>query len=299
MPRLALFLLLVALLPRTLAAQPQVVETEPLSPAEEQQHFKLPPGFAIELVASEPEIHKPMNLKFDRHGRLWVTHSVEYPFAAKSDAEARDAVTILSDFAADGRARRASRFADHLNIPIGILPLSDREALCWSIPNIYRLTDTKGSGQADQRSVLFGPFGVVDTHGDQNAFTRWIDGWVYANHGFSNHSQPKKGGEGPPLLDMQSGNVYRFRADGSAIEQFAWGQVNPFGLCFDPLGNLFTADCHSRPVTMVIREGYYPSFGKPHDGLGFAPETTDIDHGGTGIAAVSYYAADQFPADFQ
>ena len=98
---------------------------------------------------------------------------------------------------------------------------------------------------------------------------------------------------------MQSGNVYRFRADGSAIEQFAWGQVNPFGLCFDPLGNLYTADCHSRPVTMVLREGYYPSFGKPHDGLGFAPETTDIDHGGTGIAGVVYYAADQFPAEFQ
>ena len=293
------FLLALLLLARPAAAQSTVAPTDPLSPAEEQKKFKLPPGFEIELVAAEPDINKPMNLKFDAHGRLWVTHSVEYPFAAANDQAARDAITIFSDLAADGRARKAVRFAEHLNIPIGILPLDDRNALVWSIPNIYRLSDTTGAGVADQRKVLFGPFGAVDTHGDQNAFTRWIDGWVYADHGFSNRSQVKKGGEGDVVLDMQSGNVYRFRADGSAIEQFAWGQVNPFGLCFDPLGNLYTADCHSRPVTMVLREGYYPSFGKPDDGLGFAPETTDIDHGGTGIAGVVYYAADQFPPEFQ
>jgi putative heme-binding domain-containing protein len=296
--RLLPILLALLLLPRVAAAQPPVATTDPLSPAEEQKKFHLPPGFEIELVAAEPDVNKPMNLKFDAHGRLWVTHSVEYPFAAANDQAARDALTIFSDLAPDGRARKAVRFAEHLNIPIGILPLGDREALVWSIPNIYRLSDTTGGGVADQRTVLFGPFGVVDTHGDQNAFTRWVDGWVYADHGFSNHSQPKKAGQGDVVLDMHSGNVYRFRADGSAIEQFAWGQVNPFGLCFDPLGNLFTADCHSRPVTMVLREGYYPSFGKPHDGLGFAPETTDIDHGGTGIAGVVYYAADQFPAEF-
>ncbi len=294
-----LILLALLLLPRLVAAQALVAETDPLSPAEEQKKFKLPPGFEIELVAAEPDIHKPMNLEFDAHGRLWVTHSVEYPFAAADDQSARDAVTILSDLGTDGRARKAVRFADHLNIPIGVLPLGDRDTLVWSIPNLYRLSDTTGRGVADQRTVLFGPFGITDVHGNQNAFTRWVDGWIYANHGFSNHSQPKKGGTGDVAIDMQSGNAYRFRADGSTIEQFAWGQVNPFGLCFDPLGNLFTADCHSRAVTMVLREGYYPSFGKPHDGLGFAPETTDVDHGGTGIAGIVYYAADQFPAHFQ
>ena len=33
-------------------------------------------------MAAEPDIHKPMNLAFDDRGRLWVTESVEYPFAA-------------------------------------------------------------------------------------------------------------------------------------------------------------------------------------------------------------------------
>jgi putative heme-binding domain-containing protein len=280
-------------------AQPLIAETPALTPSEERAKFHLPPGFEIQLVAQEPEIHKPMNMKFDAGGRLWVTHSLEYPFPAKSEEKARDAISIFSDFAPDGNAQKVQRFAEHLNIPIGVVPLSDTAAIAWSIPNIWRLTDTNGDGVADQKTVEFGPFGVTDTHGDQNAFTRWIDGWIYANHGFSNDSHVKMGGKGPDVLHMQSGNTYRFRLDGSAIEQYSWGQVNPFGLSFDPLGNLFSADCHSCAVTMLLREGYYQSFGKPHDGLGFAPEITHLDHGGTGIAGVVYSTMPSFPQKYR
>ena len=292
-------LCLLILCARSACGQPLVAETAPLTPAEQQTKFHLPPGFEIQLVAEEPDVHKPMNMKFDAHGRLWITHSLEYPFAAKSDDKARDAISIFSDFAPNGKARKVQRFAEHLNIPIGVLPLSDTEALVWSIPNIWRLKDTNDDGVADQKTPEFGPFGIVDTHGDQNAFTRWIDGWIYANHGFSNDSHVKMRGEGPDVLHMNSGNTYRFRPDGSAIEQFSWGQVNPFGLSFDPLGNLFSADCHSCAVTMLLREGYYQSFGKPHDGLGFAPEITHIDHGGTGIAGVVYSTQPSFPAKYR
>src|SRR5262245_2962497 len=105
--------------------QPLVAETPPLTPAAQQAKFHLPPGFEIQLVAQEPEIHKPMNMKFDAHGSLWVTHSLEYPFPAKSDDKARDAISIFSDFARSGKAQKVRRFAEHLNIPIGVLPLSD------------------------------------------------------------------------------------------------------------------------------------------------------------------------------
>jgi putative heme-binding domain-containing protein len=279
--------------------QPLIAETPPLTPAEEQAKFHLPPGFEIQLVAQEPDVHKPMNMKFDAHGALWITHSLEYPFPSKSDKNARDAISIFSDFTASGKAQKVRRFAEHLNIPIGVMPLSDTEVIAWSIPNIWRLKDTNVDGVADEKIVQFGPFGVVDTHGDQNAFTRWVDGWIYANHGFSNDSHVKMAGKGPDVLHMTSGNTYRFRSDGSAIEQFSWGQVNPFGLSFDPLGNLFSADCHSCAVTMLLREGYYQSFGKPHDGLGFAPEITHIDHGGTGIAGVVYGTSPNFSKKYQ
>jgi len=283
-------------------AAPAVVETEPLTPAAQGAAFRLPPGFEIRLVASEPQIQKPMNIAFDARGRLWVTHSIEYPRAAR-DGEGRDGLTILDDFGADGRARRARRFADGLNIPIGVLPLPDaRSAIVWSIPFIWKLTDDDGDGRADRRDVLFGPFAFEDTHGNQNAFRMGADGWVYANHGFKNRSRIKRRGAGEVVLELDSGNGYRFRPDGSAIEQVTWGQVNPFGMDFDALDNRFNADCHTRPVTLLLRGGRYPSlFAAPNadydDGLGPAPETTADDHGSTGIAAVAICDSPRWPDD--
>lgn len=282
-----------------LLAGPPVVEADPLTPQEQRTKFKLPPGFDIQLVAAEPDIQKPMNLAFDARGRLWVTHSVEYPWAVEDSEKSRDGLTILDGIGPDGKAKKVTKFADKLNIPIGVLPMPNgREAIVWSIPYIWKLTDSDGNGQADKREILYGPFDFVDTHGDQNAFRLGNDGWIYACHGFRNSSKIKLRGEGPVVLEMNSGNTYRFKADGSAIEQLSWGQVNPFGQCVDARGDRFTADCHSKPVTMILRGGYYDSFGKPDDGLGFAPITTSNDHGSTGIAGIVSYDAFHFPKEF-
>src|SRR6476620_12346801 len=120
MRRVLLLLLMVASCVGRVHGQPLIAETPPLTPAEQRTKFHLPPGFEILLVAQEPEIHKPTNMKFDAHGSLWVTHSLEYPFPAKSDDKARDAISIFSDFAATGKAQKVRRFAEHLNIPIGV-----------------------------------------------------------------------------------------------------------------------------------------------------------------------------------
>ena len=243
-----------------------------------------------------------MNLAFDARGRLWVTHSVEYPFAAAAGRPPRDGLTVLEDFGPDGRAtkahsvRRRAQHPDRRAAAARGTATAATEVIVWSIPNIWKLTDTDGDGKADRREVLYGPFDFVDTHGDQNSFRLGPDGWVYACHGFRNDSKVKLRGEGPVVLEMHSGNTYRFRPDGSAIEQVSWGQVNPFGMCFDSLGNQFTADCHSKPITMILRGGYYESFGKPHDGLGFAPLVTGHDHGSTGIAGHGCLRGRRFPA---
>src|SRR6266446_2238471 len=157
MRRVLLLFVLVPFCAGSAHGQPLVAETRPLTPTEQRAKFHLPPGFEIQLVAQEPEIHKPMNMKFDAHGRLWVTHSLEYPFRAKIDEKAHDAISIFSDYTPDGKAQKVQRFAEHLNIPIGVVPLSDTEAVAWSIPNIWRLTDTNGDGVVDQKTVEFGP----------------------------------------------------------------------------------------------------------------------------------------------
>ncbi len=286
-------------------SDPNVASTPHRTPEEERKLFRLPPGFEIQLVAAEPDIHKPLNLAFDDHGRLWVTDTVEYPFPPPPGQKARDSVKILDDFAPDGRARKITTFADDLVIPIGVLPLSSsssphgdgkrgpQDALVFSIPSIYRLRDSKGNGHADSREVLYTEYGRRDTHGLTGSFTWGFDGWIYAVHGFSNDSTVKaKDGS---AITMNSGNTYRIRPDGSRIEYFTHGQVNPYGLSFDPLGNLYSADCHTQPIYQLLRGAWYPSFGKGHDGLGFGPEMYTGYTESTAVAGIAYYAADHYP----
>lgn len=274
-----------------------VRKTEPLTPAEEQKAFHLPPGFDIELVAAEPQIGKPINMQFDAQGRLWVSMSREYPFPAPEGKPARDTIRILSDFASNGRAGNIETFATNLNIPIGLYPYKDG-AIAYSIPYLWHFFDTNHDGHADYREKFLGRFGFEkDTHGMTSSFRRGYDGWLYANHGFNNTST-LTASDGSSIT-MNSGNTYRVKIDGSHIEQYTWGRVNPFGLIFDPLGNIYSADCETLPIYQLLRGAYYPSFGKPHDGLGFAPAMMNHKHGSTAIAGIVYYAATNFPPAFR
>ncbi len=285
--------------PRAVAAEEdpyasQIAKTPPLSPEEEREKFHLPPGFEIQLVAAEPDINKPLNLAFDHRNRLWVTTSVEYPFPVKEGAVGRDRVRIMEDVDGDGRADKFATFADGLSIPSGVLPMADG-ALVWSIPYIWRMVDRDGDDVADERVKFLGPFDYRDTHGNLNGFTWGFDGWIYMCYGFSNDS--RVAGTDGHEIHLDSGNTIRARPDGSRVEHVTHGQVNPFGLVFDPLGSMYTADCHSRPVYQLLFGAWYP--GRPDDGLGYGPETCDHDHGSTAIAGICYYAADHFPEEYR
>ncbi|MGL4422746.1 MAG: DUF7133 domain-containing protein, partial [Gemmataceae bacterium] len=123
------------------------------------------------------------------------------------------------------------------------------------------------------------------------------DNWIYACHGFAN-SSIVAGSDGH-RVSMNSGHTFRFQADGSRIEVVSRGQVNPFGMTVDTNGFLYTADCHSKPITQIIPGAFYDSFGKPHDGLGYAPHVTKHDHGSTGLCGLVYYTGAMFPAEYR
>src|SRR5262249_1776754 len=180
-------------------------------------------------------------------------------------------------------------------LPLRARPGPATEALAHSIPASRHFRDD-GSGKAGERKVLYSGYGTKDTHGMTGSFTLHFDGWVYSVHGFANDSTVK--GSDGQALHMQSGNTYRLRLDGSHVEAFTRGQVNPFGLTLDPLGNVYSADCHSQPIYQLLRGAYYPSFGKPDDGLGFGPEMFSNYQESTAVCGIAYYAADHFPKEF-
>ncbi|MFM8399779.1 MAG: hypothetical protein ACKOAH_18290, partial [Pirellula sp.] len=89
--------------------------------------------------------------------------------------------------------------------------------IAFSIPNIYFLRDTDNDGICDHRQVVLGPFDTSrDTHGMVNALRDGRDGWIYACHGFNNIS--KLQGSDGHAIELTSGNVFRFKPDGSRVE---------------------------------------------------------------------------------
>ncbi|RVU01351.1 c-type cytochrome [Mucilaginibacter limnophilus] len=269
--------------------------TTALTPEEERLGFKLPEGFKIQLFASEPQIGKPINISFDGKGRMWVSQSFEYPFPAKAPNKPRDRVTILEDTDGDGRADKFTNFNDTLNIPIGILPLAEG-AVSYSIPNVYRFTDNNNDGKADAGKKLLGPFGFTDTHGMVNNFLRGYDGWVYACHGFTNTSTIS-GADGHTIT-MHSGNTFRFKVNGSRVEQTTSGRINPFGQVYDEFGYLYSTDCHTSPLYQLIMGGDYYGWGL-EEGMGFAPDMKPLQNEATALAGIAYYADVLYPAEYQ
>ena len=277
--------------------QALVRQANPLPAQESIKAFAVPDGFRMELVAASPDIGQPMNLAFDERGRLWVTSTLEYPYPVPLDQPGRDTIRILEDTNGDGSYDKISLFADGLNIPTGLYPYKDG-VIAWSIPNIWFLRDTDGDGRADKREKLYGPLGYErDTHGMHSSFTRGFDGWLHLTHGFNNNTTITAA-DGSSIT-MSSGNTYRLQTDGSSVEQFTFGQVNPFGMCLDSFGNFYTADCHSSPIYQLIRDAYYPSFGKPHDGMGFAPLVIRHNHDSTGLCGIVFNQDNHWPPEFR
>ena len=103
-------------------------ETGPLAPEEELKGFAVPDDFQVQLFASEPMINKPINLAWDKKGRLWASSTVEYPYAAEKERwaddkgskvrDSRDAIKILEDIDGDGKADTVTDFADGLNLSL-------------------------------------------------------------------------------------------------------------------------------------------------------------------------------------
>ena len=76
----------------------------------------MPPGYRVELVASEPLVQEPVAIDWDTEGRLWV---VEMPgcmpdITAADEHDPIGRVVVLEDTNGDGRMDKRTVFADGL-----------------------------------------------------------------------------------------------------------------------------------------------------------------------------------------
>ena len=243
----------------------------PSRPEDAIKKLRVAPEFDLSLVAAEPTVVKPISMEWDARGRLWVALTPEYPW--KNDSTpGRDSIVILEGLGKGGKVGKRSVFADGLVLPTSFVFHRDG-VIVSQAPQILFLRDTDGDGKADRREVLFDGFGIRDTHAVINNLRWGLDGWVYGCQGYSgNESTNVVNGRGQGFGKIGNG-IFRFRPDGSAMEQVASYSGNSWGIDFNWEGELFFSKANGPHVNHVVLPERYLSRGK----LGSATSDKSIE----------------------
>src|SRR5262245_25151973 len=226
-------------------------------PSTELASFQIADGFEVSLFASEKDgVVKPIQIRFDARGRLWVVGSTVYPQIEPGQVP-NDKVLILEDTDGDGHSDKTTVFADGLMIPTG-LELGDGGAYVGQGTELLFLRDTDNDDRADQRRVVLRGFGTGDNHQNINSF-RWSPGGeLWMCQGLHIHSSV----ETPwGLVRLDQAGLWRFRPRLMRLEGF-YGSANepqnPWGYVFTDWGEpIVIAGNNSSsiyPVPGLVRE---------------------------------------------
>jgi mono/diheme cytochrome c family protein/glucose/arabinose dehydrogenase len=151
-------------------------ESPPLSPEDALKTFYMPPGYHVELVASEPLIQEPVAIEWDTDGRLWA---VEMPgfmadLTGSTENDPIGRVVVLEDTNGDGRMDKRTVFADGL-VLVKSVKVLEHGVLVAEPPNIWLMRDTNGDLRADTKELVTNQFGRRGTDPQENA-----NGFVWA-----------------------------------------------------------------------------------------------------------------------
>jgi mono/diheme cytochrome c family protein/glucose/arabinose dehydrogenase len=157
-------------------------ESPALSPAEALKTFFLPPGYSVELVASEPLVRDPVAIDWDPDGRLWAVEMSGY-MRNISGADEHDPVgrvIVLQDENGDGRMDKRTVFAEGLVLARAVKVL-DRGVLVGEPPNAWLMRDTNGDLRMDTKELVTDQYGRLDADPQNNAneFYWGLDNWMH------------------------------------------------------------------------------------------------------------------------
>ena len=155
-----------------------------LSAEEELKTFFMPPGYHLELVASEPLIQDPILIDWDPDGRMWAIEMLGYmpDIAATGERAPVGRIVVLEDTNGDGRMDKRTVFADGLVLPRALKVL-DHGVLVGEPPNLWLMRDTNGDLKADTKELVTDTYGRLDAEVEHNAngLTWALDNWMYTS----------------------------------------------------------------------------------------------------------------------
>src|ERR1700761_95650 len=97
----------------------------PKSPEEEMKHIYMPPGYHLQLVASEPMVSQPVAIAWDGDARMYVAEMNTYMLDVNGthEHEGTCKIKLLEDTNGDGVMDKMTVFADNLVLPRTLQPL--------------------------------------------------------------------------------------------------------------------------------------------------------------------------------
>lgn len=234
--------------PPTRFGKPEQDYSEPeelryLSPEESIAAMSVPPGFKVQLFASErefPELAKPVQLNFDNRGRLWAACMPTYPQWKPGDPKPNDRLLIFEDKDGDGRADVCKTFYDKLQNPTGF-EFWNGGVLVVDQPRLIWLKDTNGDDRADQVVQLLDGWATDDTHHVVGAFEYSHGGLLHMLEGIAMSTTVEtpwgphrvQGPSGAHVLDPRTLKVRHFETPGYG---------NPWCYVFDSWGQGIVGD---------------------------------------------------------
>ncbi len=201
--------------------QPVSNESPVLPPEEALKTFFMPPGYRLELVASEPLVQDPTIMDWDLQGRLWVTEMTGFVRDLDTEEpllEPIGRVVVVEDTNQDGRMDKRTVFADRLILPRALKVLDDG-VLVGEPGTLWWMRDTNGDLQVDEREVVTTSFGRLrgSVEGNANGVLWAMDNWMHTasaevvvrrkNGTFEVRTVPSRGEWGVSQDD--GGRIYR------------------------------------------------------------------------------------------
>ncbi|MGZ8939137.1 MAG: PVC-type heme-binding CxxCH protein [Limisphaerales bacterium] len=242
----------------------------PLGPKDSIKYTQVPADFDLQLFAAEPDIVKPIYMGWDERGRAWVVEGLDYPHGLVDEGQPGKAtVKICEDTDGDGKADKFTIFADKLNLPTALVFANGGIVLSEARHMLF-LKDIDGDDKADVREAFLPGWGVGDSHAMQSNLSRGFDNWLYGSVGYSNF----RGNVGGKDLQFGQG-IFRFKADGSALQFLHQFNNNTWGFGLNAAGDVFGSTANGHPsfygyLPAYILNPTQPGFGR-RGGNGFRP----------------------------
>lgn len=201
--------------------------------------FALPPGFRIELVASEPLIEDPVAIDFDEDGRIWVVEMQSYMPNVDGEGEIAPVsrVVVLEDTTGDGRMDKSTVYMDGLILPRAIRVVAGG-VLVGEPPNLWFTRDTNGDGRADEKVSIYDRYSRQEANPEHgaNGLLIGLDNWIQNA--------------------MFDGGRFRF-IDGEWVRKPALMR-GQWGISHDDFGRQFTNSNSDYLRADMVPNHYYP-----------------------------------------